>query len=544
MAPESPFITTANTIDTVDGELSLEAVIARFAADDSRVSHALPVSLSLDQRQLAKKLVALHTQLECESYGFGPERQLHLFKKRSRKSTGCSGVKGVRMRVKNTFIDAWLEGTDCKFVCSPMCSPIFRSLPSDLRTGVIVASKPMANQDGNVQDAALPCRPTKPPDVLEPQLSTGRSCESVQDVGQVCDTPSPCSSPKQADFPKAPILTVGMREGVQDVGQVHCTSLPCNSPQLADFQKPPMLTEFDCESVPDVAQVCDTPSPCNTPNLSACLDSQMPTEVCDIPRTEFATSEERTLPTDHSPTLVCMSQTLAFMPPPVSPSNMVTLAEGTAVEIDGLVQRPDYNGKSGTVQSWDPVLRRYNVILDKTFSDDSGPRQVKTKRENLRLITPPPPAHAAGIAAPTIDLSACIPLVSEDVFPSGSGELTNLGLTSQSPGSFPNYCAAPPAASPVTSPVPPDGTGWYSWQFSDDVSPQAWHNHSSAEEEANPSALAGVEHFEGPGAAWEHGSTSMLASSDMISGFDSLDSATWQHLCDTDVTQGGWQTHY
>jgi len=532
----------ATTIDTVDGELSLEAVITRFAADDSRVSHALPVSLSLDQRQLAKKLVSLHAQLECESYGFGPERQLHLFKKRSRKSTGCSGVKGVRMRVKNTFIDAWLEGTDCKMTCSPMCSPIFRSLPSDWRNGVIASlSKPIAHQHGNIQDAALPCCPSKLTDAPKPQMSTGSSCESVQDVGQVCYTPSPCSSPRQADFPKAPMLTEGICEGVQDVGQVCCTPSSCNSPKLADFPKAPMLTEVDCESVQDVAQVCYTPSPCNTPNLAGSQKAQMLPEVCDPPRTEFATSEECTPPSDHSPTLVCMGQKLAFMPPPVSPGNVVTLAAGTAVEIDGLVQRPDYNGKSGTVQSWDPVMRRYNVILDKNYSDDSGPRQVKTKRENLRLITPPPPAHEAGIAATMIDLSTCIPSVSEDIFSCGSGELTNLDLTSQSPSSFANYSTA---ASPVTSPVPLDSTGWYSWQFSDDVSPQAWHDHTSAEGEANPSALAGVEHFEGPGAAWDYSSSSMLASNDMVSGFDALDGATWQHLCDTDMTQGGWQTNY
>jgi len=57
--------------DTEDGELDLEAIIARFAGDDSHVSHALPNSLSKEQRQLAKKLVALHSQVVCESYVLG-----------------------------------------------------------------------------------------------------------------------------------------------------------------------------------------------------------------------------------------------------------------------------------------------------------------------------------------------------------------------------------------------------------------------------------------------------------------------------------------
>merc|ERR1719456_305109 len=157
MAPEHPLPPTVNpTVDTVDGKLDLEAIITRFAGDDSRVSHALPASLSPEQRQLAKKLVGRHPQLECESYGFGPERQLHLFKKR----TGCNGV---RMRVKNTFIDAWLEHGEAKLGYSP----VFRSLPSDWRSVVVAA-------------------------LVAPVTDTS---EHVQETGQICTTPSSCTSP-------------------------------------------------------------------------------------------------------------------------------------------------------------------------------------------------------------------------------------------------------------------------------------------------------------------------------------------------------------
>merc|ERR1712216_572551 len=57
-------------------------------------------------------------------------------------------------------------------------------------------------------------------------------------------------------------------------------------------------------------------------------------------------------------------------PPPISPSNvqLAMLAQGTEVEIDGPLQCPDFNGRSGTVQSWDPILRRYNVLLDSRSS--------------------------------------------------------------------------------------------------------------------------------------------------------------------------------
>merc|ERR1719409_2135145 len=92
--------------------------------------------------------------------------------------------------------------------------------------------------------------------------------------------------------------------------------------------------------------------------------------------------------------LPAVSQRLTPLPPPVSPCNVIMLAHGTEVEIDGLQQRPDFNGLSGIVQSWDPWLRRYDVLLDRP-PGGNGPRHVKTKREHLRLKPPPPPAVTA-----------------------------------------------------------------------------------------------------------------------------------------------------
>lgn len=76
-------------------------------------------------------------------------------------------------------------------------------------------------------------------------------------------------------------------------------------------------------------------------------------------------------------------------PPMVSPSNVAFLSMGTEVEIDLL--RPDFDGLVGAVQSWDPILRRYDVLLH----GPAGALVVKTKRENLRLRPPPPPREAA-----------------------------------------------------------------------------------------------------------------------------------------------------
>lgn len=55
-------------------------VVAEFAADPRQASLELP-HMTTGQRKAAKKLLENYPELRCESYGFGPERQLHLFKK-------------------------------------------------------------------------------------------------------------------------------------------------------------------------------------------------------------------------------------------------------------------------------------------------------------------------------------------------------------------------------------------------------------------------------------------------------------------------------
>lgn len=54
--------------------------IAEFVADPLCTSLELP-HMTTGQRKSTKKLLEQHSELRCESYGFGAERQLHLFKK-------------------------------------------------------------------------------------------------------------------------------------------------------------------------------------------------------------------------------------------------------------------------------------------------------------------------------------------------------------------------------------------------------------------------------------------------------------------------------
>lgn len=97
------------------GSVDLQELISAFLSDPSRTTLELPSSLNADQRKEARRLADQHPELKCESYGFGEERRLHLFKRNQ-----------DRLRVKNTFIDGW-EGEQTG--CEP---PAFRSMPPNM----------------------------------------------------------------------------------------------------------------------------------------------------------------------------------------------------------------------------------------------------------------------------------------------------------------------------------------------------------------------------------------------------------------------------
>lgn len=86
----------------------IATAIALFVADSERASLELP-HLTTGQRKSAKILLQQHPELSCESYGFGSERRLHLFKIGSKPET-CPPTKlwqnlpAGKLPVRNTFI--------------------------------------------------------------------------------------------------------------------------------------------------------------------------------------------------------------------------------------------------------------------------------------------------------------------------------------------------------------------------------------------------------------------------------------------------------
>jgi len=93
-----------------DAGFDVEAVIASFLADPGQASLPLP-HMTTGQRRQVRKVVESNMELTCESYGFGADRQLHIFKKGA-DLAHASNSSAKKVNVKNTFIDDWITPDD------------------------------------------------------------------------------------------------------------------------------------------------------------------------------------------------------------------------------------------------------------------------------------------------------------------------------------------------------------------------------------------------------------------------------------------------
>merc|ERR1719486_435126 len=102
--------------DVTCNAFDLDSAIASLLSDSGCLSLELPSCLTPEQRKQAKLVANQHPELKCESYGFGEDRRLHVFKK---SATTC-------VKVKNTFVDGLMM--DCNEDNQPDAI-IFRSDP-------------------------------------------------------------------------------------------------------------------------------------------------------------------------------------------------------------------------------------------------------------------------------------------------------------------------------------------------------------------------------------------------------------------------------
>merc|ERR1712014_531942 len=86
------------------------ALIQAFVEDKSRSQLEIP-NLTTTQRKQAKSIVEMHSELVCESLGFGNERRLHVFKKSGETIPQVSLVTcDSGSPAKNMFIDKVMLG--------------------------------------------------------------------------------------------------------------------------------------------------------------------------------------------------------------------------------------------------------------------------------------------------------------------------------------------------------------------------------------------------------------------------------------------------
>lgn len=90
--------------------------LACFLADELQTSLELPRSLSAEQRKQVKKLVEQHPNgaLRCESYGFGADRQMHIFKVTEKSPADSAGSTAAFNSSSNSSSNSPREGHPTK----------------------------------------------------------------------------------------------------------------------------------------------------------------------------------------------------------------------------------------------------------------------------------------------------------------------------------------------------------------------------------------------------------------------------------------------
>lgn len=319
-----------------EGPVDIEAVIAEFLRDE-RPSLELPRSLTAEQRKQAKRLAEQHPELKCESYGYGEDRCLHLFKKNNPE-----GSPGCAVRVKNTFIDDFEDGEGRDAV-------VFRSMP-----------------------------PSFPENLLERTL---QRCQQGAGGEALCqppaaDSPAPNSVDRRSNSPSS--------------------AGPELPPMPEGFQI--RNTFIHIESVPEVERIVQSmPDGMFHRCLAEELSAQNPA-ASSRPPAAAPTAEASAAPVPAAPATAAPAAA-AYAAPPTAPAPDVEhfLTPGTEVIIQGLLKLPDFNGLTGVVQSMDAESGRYDVLLENP-AGNCGWRWVKVKGENCRPCMPPPPRDAPRVS--------------------------------------------------------------------------------------------------------------------------------------------------
>jgi hypothetical protein len=350
----------------------MEAALASFLADPTRELLELP-RLTTGQRKQAKKTADQHPELLCESFGFGAERRLHIFKKGGGMVAEAipTGVKSAVLTAaaleSKSFVDEWI---------APQLGAM--SVKNTFIDGWIPAS-----EEGEAVEEERVVSRSMPVGLSKSVLETCLELRGEQADERASTSPSGASSSMGGSAPH--ILS----------------ELPV---QQQEVRLRNTFIHFEASNEDDGRTIQSMPHGMFRQRL---LEESAPSDVSDLPVPHEAAPIAP--PSGPAPAAAAFP-TLATAPaaptsPAALPDGQVFFPDvGTEVVIEGLMKLPAFNGLSGVVQSWDEETGRYNVLL---CSAVNGRQWAKLKADNLRPAVPPPPLYDAAVPTPLPGLDAC-----------------------------------------------------------------------------------------------------------------------------------------
>jgi len=362
--------------------------IEEFLADSSRHSFELP-HMTTGQRKNARKLAEQHPEIKCESYGFGQDRQLHLFKRKpaspqatpAHNSTLCATPA---FSVKNTFIDDF-SGEEPEPI-------IFRSMPAPLNKQLLEAL------------AADSCSKSVDSPASSDDVSTAGS--NGEEVASTSESSSPLSLadwqlPDLADDIQVRNTFIHIEDSSADERVIK--SMPHGmfgqclvqeqlaSEEVAQEHKPTGESGFLLAPlVDDIAGSQTLPEQeAQSGFLLAPLQREKKPTFLLAPLLDIDSNyqqfPERVLPPPSSPPTTLSSCSSPSTPPPpyeallsvrAQSPRVRVLQPGAKVILQGLIKIPTFNGRLAVVESWDAEVGRYSVSVDS--------QQAMVKPDNLR----------------------------------------------------------------------------------------------------------------------------------------------------------------
>jgi len=320
--------------------VDVTTLIGHFVADPVETSLVLP-HMTTSQRKAAKQFLEEFPELRCESYGFGAERQMHLFKNCADQPRSASPVLAKRcdlpclpVSVKNTFIDGW--------VASEPEPILFRSLPlrSDRRSLDFASIVQMSSQ-GKMEIVSPTSFSSLRKAIAKAPWQHRRPATSDRLVDGKASTVSERHAAFDSELePDVTQEEVHLKAKSIDDGMFRQCVLAESSEGALDYSYTPTSMGYDSPRTASESE---------------------PEEVCSLVEAQAGNSS--------------LAEDGDWLP----------LILGSLVVVEGLLQAPAFNGRSAVVQGWDQAIGRYCIL----FADQDGCQQAKLKPENLRMVLPP-----------------------------------------------------------------------------------------------------------------------------------------------------------